>query len=170
VMTVASGSTNVIKLKGIDTFARAAAHIPGARFLVLGLSDQDKEILRAKYPSSNLELCGYASAETLIECYQKTKVYCQLSYRESFGVALAEAMACECIPVATNSSALPEVVGDTGFFVSYGSLEETARTIIRALEMPVEFKKKARARVESHFSSRDRERELVKTIDQFVTR
>jgi len=170
VMTVASGSKNVIKLKGIETFAKAAKHIPDVKFLVMGLSKKDKEILESKCHSSNLELCGYVSQEELIECYQKAKVYCQLSYRESFGVALAEAMACECIPIATNGSALQEVVGDTGFYVPYGNQEETVRTIIRAFEVPVEFKKKARERVESNFSSNNRERELVKIIDQVVKR
>jgi len=37
-MTVASGSGNVIKLKGLDTFVKAAGYHPQIRFLVVGLT------------------------------------------------------------------------------------------------------------------------------------
>jgi len=163
VITVASGTKNVIKLKGIDTFARAAEHIPGTRFLVLGLSDRDRKILVAKCPLPNLELCGYMSQKDLIKCYQKARVYCQLSYRESFGVALAEAMACGCVPVVTERGALPEVVGDTGYYVSYGDEEATAQEIKKALRSdkgPL-----AKKRVEDSFSLQKREAALLKMMN-----
>lgn len=162
VITVASGTKNVIKLKGIEAFARAAEHIPGIRFLVLGLSDKDREILEAKYHSPNLELCGYMSQTDLIKCYQKARVYCQLSYRESFGVALAEAMACGCVPVVTERAALPEVVGDTGIYVPYDDEKATVKGIVEALS--TDKGGKARERVESHFSVKKREADLVKAV------
>jgi glycosyltransferase involved in cell wall biosynthesis len=162
VITVASGTKNVIKLKGIDTFAKAAEHIPGTRFLVLGLSDKDREFLGAKCPSPNLELCGYMSQTDLIKYYQKAKVYCQLSYRESFGVALAEAMACGCVPVVTERAALPEVVGNTGIYVPYDDEKATAKGIEEALRS--DKGKKARERVKSHFTGKRREIELVKAV------
>lgn len=163
VMTVASGSKNVIKLKGIDAFAKAAAHIPDTRFLVMGLSDKAKEILEAKCPSSNLELCGYASQKELIKYYQKAKVYCQLSYRESFGVALAEAMACECVPVVTDRGALPEVVGDTGIYVPYGDEKAIVNGIKNALKS--DKGALARKRIEEKFSLHERERALIETME-----
>ena len=162
VITVASGTKNVIKLKGIDTFAKAAEHIPGTRFLVLGLSDKDREFLGAKCPSPNLELSGYMSQTDLIKYYQKAKVYCQLSYRESFGVALAEAMACGCVPVFTERAALPEVVGNTGIYVPYDDEKATAKGIEEALRS--DKGRKARERVESHFTGKRRETELVKAV------
>ena len=162
VITVASGTKNVIKLKGIDTFAKAAEHIPGTRFLVLGLSDKDREFLGAKCPSPNLELSGYMSQTDLIKYYQKAKVYCQLSYRESFGVALAEAMACGCVPVVTERAALPEVVGNTGIYVPYDDEKATAKGIEEALRS--DKGRKARERVESHFTGKRRETELVKAV------
>lgn len=162
VITVASGTKNVIRLKGIEAFARAAEHIPDAKFLVLGLSDNDREILQAKYPSPNLEFCGYMSQRDLIKCYQKARVYCQLSYRESFGVALAEAMACGCVPVVTERAALPEVVGNTGIYVPYDDEEATAKAIEEALRS--DKGKKAREMVESHYSGKKRESELLKAI------
>ena len=163
VMTVASGSKNVIKLKGIGAFTKAAAHTPNTKFLVLGLSDQDKELLESKCPSPNLELRGYASQEDLIRCYQKAKVYCQLSYRESFGVALAEAMACGCVPVVTDRGAMPEVVGDTGFYVPYGDREATCEGIKNALKS--DKGTLARKRIEEKFSLVERQTALLRILD-----
>ncbi len=162
VITVASGTKDVIRLKGIDAFARAAEHIPGTRFRVLGLLDSDRKILAAKYPFPNLELCGRMSQTDLISCYQKASVYCQLSYRESFGVALAEAMSCECVPVVTERAALPEVVGDTGIYVPYDDEKATAKAIEDALRS--DKGRKARERVKSHFSVKMREAELLKEV------
>ncbi|MDD4653657.1 MAG: glycosyltransferase family 4 protein [Methanothrix sp.] len=163
VMTVASGTKNVIKLKGIDTFAKAAKHIPETRFLVLGLSDKDREYLAAKYPAPNLQLRGYMSQRDLIKCYQKAHLYCQLSYRESFGVALAEAMACGCVPVVAEKAALPEVAGDTGIYVPYDDEKATAKAIIEALRSDKGLK--ARERVNNCFSVKKRETQLLEAIN-----
>jgi glycosyltransferase involved in cell wall biosynthesis len=82
----------------------------------------------------NLQIPGRRlAARELRDWYQRAAVYAQLSRRESFGVALAEAMACACVPVATTAGALPWVVGDTGRLVAPGRPGETARAIIEAL-------------------------------------
>ena len=68
----------------------------------------------------HIEFTGFVTDDELLGWYQRAKVYCQLSYYESFGMAAAEAMLCECVPVVTRKGALPEVVGETGFYVEYG--------------------------------------------------
>ncbi len=166
VMTVASGFGNVIKLKGIDSFLKAATHFPDKKFLILGLSDHDKEIINSQNSMGNLELHGRVSHEELIGYYQRAKVYCQLSYRESFGIALAEAMACECIPVVTSRGAMPEVAGDIGYYVPYGDEKATAEEIEKALHS--DKGRMARERVKSLFSIDKREKGLVKVINTIV--
>jgi glycosyltransferase involved in cell wall biosynthesis len=133
VLTVASGSNDVIRLKGLDVFVKAAGYHPELKFLVLGLSDADKKTLASCCSSSNVDLRGIVSRKELIGYYQRAKVYCQLSYRESFGVALAEAMACGCAPVVTRRGALSEVVGDTGYYVPYADAKAAAEAITEAL-------------------------------------
>jgi glycosyltransferase involved in cell wall biosynthesis len=165
VMTIASGKKNIMKLKGIDTFVEAAAHNPDTKFLVLGLSDEDMKSIIARGKPDNIEIRGYVAHEELIGYLQRAKVYCQLSYRESFGMALSEAMACECVPVATERGALPEVVGDTGFYVPYGDPEKTSEAIKKALEASAYLGKKARERIEEMFALEKRERELVRIIE-----
>ncbi len=163
VLTVASGLRNVIKLKGLDVFVEAAARLPEVNFLVLGLSNDDRETLKGIQSSNNVELRGYVNPEELISYYQKAKIYCQLSYRESFGVALAEAMACGCVPVVTDRGALTEVVGDTGFCVPYGDKEATASAIKAGMKSNnCAF---ARRRIEDLFSLKRREEALKESIE-----
>ena len=154
VMTVASGSGRTIRLKGLDSFIGAAALLPEVRFLVAGLSENDRIELQSR-ATENVSLYGYVSWEELLSHYQKAKVYCQLSYRESFGMALAEAMACGCVPVVTDRGAIPEVVGDTGYYVPYGNAKAAAEAIEKALSSKSGLG--ARKRVEERFCLRREE-------------
>ena len=166
VLTVASGQKDVIRLKGLDAFIKAAAYLPDARFVVLGLSQQDINTLKRLRSSSNVELSGYMDQGHLITYYQKAKVYCQLSYRESFGMALAEAMACGCVPVVTKRGALPEVVETTGYFVPYGD----PKAIAKGIEMALSSNKgnDARERIKSMFSMQRREEKMVSLLENLV--
>ncbi|ABK15442.1 glycosyltransferase family 4 protein [Methanothrix thermoacetophila] len=161
VLTVASGSTNVIKLKGLDTFVEAAYLLPNVKFLIIGVRGDVLNILRSKSPE-NVKILGRVSRDELVECYQRAKVYCQLSYVESFGMALAEAMACGCVPVVTDRGALPEVVGDTGFYVPYGDEKATAE----AIRMAMVSEKSPRDRIERSFRIDQRERRLVTLLKE----
>jgi glycosyltransferase involved in cell wall biosynthesis len=82
----------------------------------------------------------------LMDKLRDVKVYCQLSYTESFGVTNLEAMACGCVPVVTDRGALPEVVGNTGVIVPYGDVDATIKAIYIALTMDGSF---ARERAKS---------------------
>ena len=92
-------------------------------------------------------------------------MYVQVSAHEGFGVAVAESMLCGCIPVVTPRYALPEVVGDCGFYVPYGDEKATAEAIKKALDAPDELGKKARERIKKLFSMERREKELVDLIE-----
>lgn len=162
VMTVASGSGRIIGLKGLDTFVGAAALLPEVSFIIMGLSGQDREELQSR-PPENVLLCGYVSSEELVTLYQRARVYCQLSYRESFGMALAEAMACGCVPVVTERGAMPEVVGDTGYYVPFGNVQSAAEAIEKALSSKKGLE--ARMRVEEKFSLNRREKGLSSLLE-----
>jgi len=166
VVTVGFISNENIRRKGLETFVKAAEYIPDAKFVLIGKAlDNSVERLKSISPE-NVMFAGFVSDEELLGYYQKAKVYCQLSYYESFGMAPAEAMLCECIPVVADRGALPEVVGNTGFYVPYGDAEATAETIKKALDAPDELGKRARERIMKLFSHEKRERELVKVIEE----
>ena len=98
----------------------------------------------------------------MLKYYQRAKVYVQVSAHEGFGCSLAEAMLCECVPVVTNKGAIPEVVGDTGFYVPYGDLKATAEAIKEALKS--DRGKEARERIKRMFPVEKREEKLVSLI------
>ena len=165
VITVGRINKLTLKRKGIETFVKSARHLPHVSFVVIGgWSDSSIEYLKSIAPQ-NVEFTGFVSEEELVKWYQKAKVYCQLSFYEAFGVSLAEAMACECIPVVTNRGAIPEVVGDCGFYVPYGDEKAAAEAIKKALNAPEELGRKARERIKNLFSKNRREAELVRVIE-----
>ena len=135
------------------------------KFVLVGkVLDDSIEYLK-KLASGNVEFVG---DEKLLDYYQKAKVYVQVSAHEGFGVALAEAMACECIPVVTNRGAIPEVVGDVGYYVPYGDPKATAEAVKKALESDQSKGKMARERIKKYFSIERREKELVGIVKQVL--
>jgi len=149
-------------IKRLDTFLKASVHLPDVKFILVGkISDSLKASLK-KACGSNVEFTGYLNPETLLGYYQKAKVYCQLSTHESFGVALAEAMACGCVPVVTRRYSLPEIVGDTGFYVPYNDTEATVNALKKALASNKGLK--AKERIEKNFSIKERQKRLINEI------
>ena len=103
-------STNI--LKGIPIFEAAAKQVPYECIIYRGIP-----------------------YELLINNLREAKVYCQLSYTESFGMTNLEAMACGCVPIVTNRDALPEIVGNSGLVVPYGDVDATVKAMHMAMTM-----------------------------------
>lgn len=165
IITVCQINRNNITLKGLDTFIRAARRLPDLRFAIIGrVLDGSIEDLRRSAPQ-NVTFVPSPSQDELLRWYRRAKVYCQLSYRESFGVALAEAMSCECVPVVTDRGALLEVVGDTGFVVPYGDADATAAAIVKALQSDARGRA-ARTRVQREFSLEERRQKIQGIIEE----
>lgn len=162
VITVAYISSASIKRKQLDIFLKISACLPDIDFLIIGeFLDNSIEYLKKMAPP-NASFTGFVSKDRLIYYYQNAKVYCQLSRYESFGVGLAEAMACGCVPVVTKYGALPEVVGDTGFYIDTDNAYEIAETIKLALASNKG--QKARERIINEFSLERRETALLEII------
>jgi glycosyltransferase involved in cell wall biosynthesis len=166
VLMVGPISKEEIKIHGLDTFIEAAKLLPEVEFLAIGLTGEALDFLSRSLPS-NVTLMGIIPQKDLIPQYRKAKVYCQLSLRESFGMSLAEAMCCECVPVVTeNGGAVSEVVGKTGFSTHFGDPQNVREMIMRALKS--EKGKEARNRVVKYFSITRREKTLVNLIQKTV--
>jgi glycosyltransferase involved in cell wall biosynthesis len=135
VVTVATVSEGTWQVKGLDVFATCARLLPAARFAILGpcLDEALAGELRRR-AGGNLEIPGarLAPAE-LRDWYRRATVYAQLSRRESFGVALAEAMACACSPVVSAAGALPALVGPAGRVVPAAKPRAAAEAVAAAL-------------------------------------
>jgi len=164
VLTVGFITWENVKRKGLDTFVKAASHVSEAKFVVIGKGEKEPLAYLKSIAPKNVDFTGFVPDDKLLEYYQKAKVYCQLSFYESFGMAPAEAMLCECVPVVTKRGALPEVVGEFGFFAEYGDATSTAKAIKNALDASGGVGERAKEHVKKKFTPEIRERKLVNAI------
>jgi glycosyltransferase involved in cell wall biosynthesis len=65
--------------------------------------------------------------------YEQASVFVYTSKYEGFGLPPLEAMLRNCPVVSSNSSCLPEVLGDAPMYFSPGSPEELTQVLLRVL-------------------------------------
>jgi glycosyltransferase involved in cell wall biosynthesis len=129
---------NLLRL--VEAFARAARHVPG-RLVIRGSGRRvHARSLRARIGElgleSRVEWESYASVEELADLYQHASVLLLPSLHEGFGLTALEAMACGTPVITSNTSSLPEVVGDAALLVDPLDTEALARAIVRVLTDP----------------------------------
>ena len=161
--------TNLI-IKGLELFIKSSRLLPEVEFILVGRWMDDSIRYLKRIASSNMKLLDEMDQEKLFAVMCKSKVYVQVSRHESFGCALAEAMLCECVPVVTRVAALPEVVGDCGFFLTERSPEKLAVLIQQALNSDAELGKRARKRIRELFPLKKREKALLELLEQLDDR
>jgi glycosyltransferase involved in cell wall biosynthesis len=77
---------------------------------------------------------GFVSLRELIDLYSAAAVLVYPTMYEGFGLPLLEAMACGLPVVASNRSAVPEVVGDAGILSDPDDPDRFAADAVRVLE------------------------------------
>ncbi len=152
--------------KGNETFVRAAAHLPDVPFYLVGKASRGADVPLREIATDNVTLTGFISEEELHHHFETSQVYVQPSIYEGFGVSVAEAMLCNCVPVVTRNGALPEVVGDTGFYVPAEDPKATAKAIERALGS--DKGPKARQHVLDNFSMDRRHDAILREVAEVV--
>ncbi len=95
------------------------------------------------------------------------------SEKESFGLVLLEAMACEVPVVATNIGGIPEVVvhNETGFLCEVGDIDAFTYYALQILQndsLHEQFAKRGLERVETHFQSEKIIREYENIYHQLI--
>ena len=78
-------------------------------------------------------LTGYVPKEDLFKFYNLADVFVYPSLYEGFGLPPLEAMACGCPVITSNTSSLPEVVGDAGMMVNPYDVEGLAKAIFEVI-------------------------------------
>ncbi len=76
---------------------------------------------------------GYVSDEDLPALYNAAELFVYPSLYEGFGLPPLEAMACGTPVITSNTSSLPEVVGDAGIMVDPHDVDELADTMYDVL-------------------------------------
>lgn len=165
VITVAMINTlRTFYLKGIDNFIQLAAGIPEQSFKIIGMKKAFLEKNKIIAPK-NLEIIEFVPHKELLQYYRDAKVFCLLSLTEGMSNVLCEAMLCECIPVGSNVSFIPEIIGDSGFIVYKKNIEEIKQKVEKALNSDTRLGKKAKQRILDNYSIEKREKKLLELIE-----
>lgn len=163
VVTISEIAQYQLRRKCLELFVRTAALLPKIPFILVGgWTDNSIDYLRS-LASPNVKFTGFIEDKEKIDILSKAKVYVQISEHEAFGCAIAEAMLCECIPVASNNTAIPEVVGDCGYYVDSLDYAKIAKKINLAMK-DSKTGKMARERIIKNFSLEKRKEELLKAV------
>lgn len=90
--------------------------------------------LQALKLEQRVQFSGTISDEVLSRLYRGATLLILPSLLEGFGLPALEAMACGTPVIASRTTALPEVVGDTGVLIDPLDIEDMRRAIERVIE------------------------------------
>jgi glycosyltransferase involved in cell wall biosynthesis len=133
-------------LKGHEDLLHAAATIvrrfPNCEFLIAGVDTSTTgehraalvELIAKLGLASQVHLFGWL--DDIASFYRALDVFVSASQTESFGLAIAEAMACGTVVVATATAGAKEIIVDEklGLLVPVGGIEAMAAAVIGLLE------------------------------------
>lgn len=164
VLTIACLDRENHHRKGLRLFVEAARLLPDISFLLVGPDKDGTGEELVKVATANVTLTGGLYGQDLVTVLSFCAVYVQASEWESFGCSLAEAMLCECVPVVSRCTALPEVVGDCGFYVENLTSKDLAAKIQEALQSSPETGQRARQRIIDNFPLERRRQDLLRAV------
>jgi glycosyltransferase involved in cell wall biosynthesis len=154
---------NRAKLKGVDLVEKLPAYFPEIDFILIGAN----KLAQTQNDPKNLKRIAFVPNSEIVQYYQASQFYLQLSISEGFPNALSEAMSTGCIPIVSDVSSMPEIVGNAGFVVNHRSLEELVETIKMALNADLEaLSSRARERISLHYPQQNREDKLRAAISK----
>ncbi len=164
VITVATVDDSTIRLKGLEFYARIAAIVREASFVIAGKATPKAMESLTHLAQGNIRFTGQVSQEVLLGMFRRAGVYCQLSRHEGLPNSLCEAMLCGCVPVGTRAGGIPTAIGDAGSYIEFGDAIAGADAVRKALRAPSASREKARERISKMFPIQRRERELAAQV------
>ncbi len=93
-----------------------------------------EERARAAGVAGSIRWAGFQSTEGLVDLYRGAIAYVDPSLYEGFGLQAAEALACGTPVIASNTTSLPEVVGDAGILLDPHDVAGFAAAMRRVAE------------------------------------
>jgi alpha-1,3-rhamnosyl/mannosyltransferase len=130
--------------KNLESLIRAAAMVPevarGEMALVLigeGSEDQTRRLQQTiealKNPKVQIQIAGYVQGVTLRAAYASAAALVFPSLCESFGIPVLEAISQGCPVALANTTGLPDVAKDSGWYFDPNSEESITATISELL-------------------------------------
>lgn len=111
--------------KGLDLILKAAERSPHMHFTLVGSADPEGY---SDVPG-NVRCLGTVTPAELRKLYATHSIYLQPSIMEGFPNALCEAMLCGCLPIVSNMTAMPSIVGGTGVVLEHRDVGELMRAL-----------------------------------------
>lgn len=131
-----------------------------AKLLLVGDGPEKHPVMEyVRGTSIEEDILFLGKQDNLSELYAISDLMLLLSQKESFGLVLLEAMACEVPCIGTNVGGIPEVIshGKNGYLVELGDTEKVAEYGIRLLQDPILHKQMVETSlmfIEERFSSK----------------
>jgi glycosyltransferase involved in cell wall biosynthesis len=98
------------------------------------LYEETQQLIAKLKLEKKVRFLGRVSELELITLYSMADVFAFPSFFEGFGLPPLEAMACGTPVITSNTSSLPEVVGDAALLIDPHNASELAQAMIRLLE------------------------------------
>ena len=108
------------------------AGMPGSGF------EHVKDYIDNSEYKDQIIITGFVSDEELVALYSKCATFVFVSLYEGFGIPPLEALSCGAKVVVSNTSSLPEVVGNVGDTVDPNEQGAITEAIMRSIEKPVD--------------------------------
>lgn len=166
VLTVClSNKVKTLFVKGVDFYLELAQAMPDLRFLVVGVHGSAKEWIDKRKPA-NLIVLEPVMHNQLLELMHQSKVICQFSRHEAFGLALLEGIAAGCFPVGIRHAGTAEILQHSeGILIEDYDLQQAVNAIETAMNASEIQQQKIRNEVLPRFSCSKRMESLLKVIE-----
>ena len=97
------------------------------------LKEEEERWRKLGLPEQDFVAVGHVTDSQLVALYKEADLAIQPSLLEGFGLTALEAMTCGTPVIASNTGALPEVIGDEEFLFDPADVADMARVMKRAL-------------------------------------
>lgn len=123
----------------IEAFSLVSKRNQNIDLVIAGIKGEKEQQSLKEYADKfevfdKVKILGYVTDEELVNLYNKAQVFVFISLYEGFGLPVLEAMKCGAPVIVSNTSSLPEVVGEAGIIIDLKNENDLAESILKVVE------------------------------------